>query len=215
MTAQASVRFIRENTRLITPPLVPEIRLHLAHEAVDLWQKTEQELQQIGLPPPFWAFAWAGGQALARYVIDHPDICAGKTVLDFAAGSGLIAIAAAMSGAAHVTASEVDPFAVAAIALNAEANRVDIETVGEDLIGAVKDWRIVLAGDVFYEKPLADRLLIWFRILAGQGATVLIGDPGRTYLPKDALTELAVYQVPVTRALEDQEIKTTRVWRLR
>ena len=215
MESGAGAQFIRENTRLIAPPLVPEIRLHLAHEAVALWQKTEEELHEIGLPPPFWAFAWAGGQALARYVIDTPEICSGKAVLDFASGSGLVAVAAAMTGAANVTASEVDPFALAAIALNASANGVRIETVGTDLIGADGAWKTVLAGDVFYEKPLADRLLAWFRMLAGAGATILIGDPGRTYLPKDALQELAIYQVPVTRALEDQEIKTTRVWRLR
>ena len=206
--------FIRQNTRLIAPPLVPEIRLHLAHEAVSLWEKTEEELEKIGLPPPFWAFAWAGGQALARYILDNPQICAAKPVLDFASGSGLVAIAAARSGGIKVTASEVDPFAVAAIALNAEVNKVTVEAVGEDLIGAERYWPVVLAGDVFYEKPLADRLIGWFRTLAGSGAKVLIGDPGRTYLPREELTELAVYQVPVTRALEDQEIKTTRVWRL-
>ena len=215
MTAEASARFIRDNTRSIAPPLVPEIRLRLAHEAVALWEKTEEELQEIGLPPPFWAFAWAGGQALARYVIDHPDICSGKTVLDFASGSGLVAIAAAMTDASHVTACEIDPFAIAAITLNAEDNGADVEADGRDLIGMDGEWQVILAGDVFYEKPLADRLLRWFRELAARGAVVLIGDPGRTYLPKNALTELAVYQVPVTRALEDQEIKTTRVWRLR
>ena len=214
MEAEASVRFICKNTRLIAPPLVPEVRLHLAHEAVALWEKTEDELQEIGLPPPFWAFAWAGGQALARYIFDHPEFCSGKRVLDFASGSGLVAVAAAMTGAVQVTASEVDPFAVAAINLNAKANSVDIDAVGDDLIGTDGAWQTVLAGDVFYEKPLADRLMTWFRTLAAGGATVLIGDPGRTYLPKSELRECAVYQVPVTRALEDQEIKTTRVWQL-
>ena len=212
--AEASLRFIRNNTRLIAPPLVPEISLHLAHEAVALWEKTEDELQEIGLPPPFWAFAWAGGQALARYILDQQDICSGKRVLDFASGSGLVAIAAAMTGAIQVTASEVDPFAVAAINLNARENDVDIEAVADDLIGSDDAWHIVLAGDVFYEKPLADRLITWLHVLAARGVTVLIGDPGRTYLPKTELRECAVYQVPVTRALEDQEIKTTRVWQL-
>ncbi len=214
MEAEASARFIRRNTRLMAPPLVPEIRLFLAHEAVALWEKTEEELQEIGLPPPFWAFAWAGGQALARYIIDCPELCSGKRILDFASGSGLVAIAAAMSGAAQVTASEVDPFAVVASKLNADENRVIIEAVGSDLIGMEGEWQTILAGDVFYEKPLADRLMAWFRTLADGGATVLVGDPGRTYLPKEDLIERAVYQVPVSRALEDQEIKTTRVWQL-
>ena len=214
MTPKDRVEFIRSNTRLMTPPLVPEVRLHLAHEALPLWEKTEEELQQIGLPVPFWAFAWAGGQALARYVLDNPQVCAGKHVLDFASGSGLVAIAAAKAGAARVTACDIDPFAEAAIGLNAAENAVALDCICRDLIGEDEDWPVVLAGDIFYEEPLANRLLTWFRRLAARGATVLIGDPGRTYLPKDQLSECALYNVPVTRALEDQEIKKTRVWQL-
>jgi predicted nicotinamide N-methyase len=198
----------------MTPPLVPEVQLHLAHEALPLWEKTEEELQQIGLPVPFWAFAWAGGQALARYVLDNPQLCSGRHVLDFASGSGLVAIAAAKAGATRVTASDIDLCAEAAIGLNAAENSVQMECLCADLIGEDGGWPVVLAGDIFYEKPLAGRLLIWFRALAARGATVLIGDPGRTYLPKDQLSECALYNVPVTRALEDQEIKKTRVWRL-
>jgi predicted nicotinamide N-methyase len=214
VTPKDRVEFIRSNTRLMTPPLVPEVRLHLAHEALPLWEKTEEELQQIGLPVPFWAFAWAGGQALARYILDNPQLCTGKHVLDFASGSGLVAIAAAKAGAARVTACDIDLFAEAAIGLNAAENAVSLDCICRDLIGEDEDWPVVLAGDIFYEEPLADRLLTWFRRLAARGATVLIGDPGRTYLPKDQLSECALYNVPVTRALEDQEIKKTRVWQL-
>lgn len=215
MAQDSRTRFICDQTRILAPPLVPEIILHLAHEAMPLWEKTERELEQIGLPLPFWAFAWAGGQALARYLLDNRQICAGRSVLDFASGSGLVAIAAAKAGASRVIASDIDPFAEAAIGLNAAQNKVAIEIVCEDLIGRDGHWDVVLAGDIFYEQPLADRLVGWFRALATRGALVLIGDPGRTYLPRQALSELALYHVPVTRMLEDQEIKQTRVWRLR
>ncbi|HSM41438.1 MAG TPA: methyltransferase [Afifellaceae bacterium] len=196
------------------PPLLPELQLHLAHEAIPLWEKTEEELEQIGLPPPFWAFAWAGGQALARYVLDNPHLASGRDVLDFAAGSGLVGIAAARCGAARVTASDIDPFAESAMALNAAANDVVLEAVCDDLIGRNDGWSLVLAGDIFYEAPTAKRVITWFEDLAAGGATVLIGDPGRTYLPRERLTECALYEVPVSRALEDREIKRTRVWRL-
>ena len=208
------VQFIRANSAVISPPLVPEIRLHLAHEALPLWEKTEEELGEIGLPPPFWAFAWAGGQALARFVLDNPGAVAGRAVLDFAAGSGLVGVAALKAGATSVTASEVDEVAVTAMKLNAALNGVFLEVRGYDLIGRDEAWDVVLVGDAFYEKPLADRLLPWLTRLAGRGATVLVGDPGRTYLPKAGLEKLATYEVPVTRALEDAEIKRTSVWRL-
>ncbi len=208
------LRFIGENTSLLPVPHVPEIHLHVAHEAMALWQKTEDELAEIGLPPPFWAFAWAGGQALARYVLDHPDVVAGKRVLDFAAGSGLVAIAAAKAGAALVEAAEVDAFAAAAIALNAAANGVDIPVVLGDLIGEDQGWDVVLAGDVCYEQGMAGRVIAWLEALEARGAVVLIGDPGRSYLPKARLEELASYMVPVVGALEDNEIKKTSVWRL-
>jgi predicted nicotinamide N-methyase len=205
--------FILCNTRLVAPPHVPEIRLHLADEAHELWQKTEEELEQIGLPPPFWAFAWAGGQGLARYILDHPAAVEGRRVLDFAAGSGLVGIAAAKGRAGSVLAADIDPYSAAAIRLNARANAVVLDSTAADCIDTDDGWEIVLAGDVFYEKPFADRLVPWFERLARRGAGVLIGDPGRSYLPKDRLLPLAVYEVPVTRALEDAEVKRTTVWR--
>ncbi|CDN49839.1 class I SAM-dependent methyltransferase [Neorhizobium galegae] len=205
--------FILANTELMSPPHVREIRLHLASEAHDLWKKTEEDLEKIGLPPPFWAFAWAGGQGLARYILDHPETVAGKMVLDFASGSGLVAIAARLAGAADVLAADIDPWAASAIALNAAANDVAIRSTAEDQIGKAVGADVILAGDVFYDRDFASALIPWFTRLAGEGKLVLIGDPGRSYLPKDMLESLAVYQVPVTRALEDSEVKMTTVWR--
>ena len=214
LTPEKAENFIRANTGLIAPPHVPEIILHLADEAHDLWHRTEEELEEIGLPPPFWAFAWAGGQGLARHVLDNPALVAGKRVLDFAAGSGLVAIAAMKAGAAHVLASDIDPFCAAAVALNARANGVSVDFTAANLVGEAGDWDIVLAGDVFYDKAFAERLLPWFAALRRESADVLVGDPGRAYLPKTGLEKLATYEVPVTRALEDSEVKRTTVWRL-
>ncbi|MDU0340673.1 class I SAM-dependent methyltransferase [Bosea rubneri] len=208
------IGFIRAHTRLLPVPHAPEISLHVAEEATELWQKTEEELATIGLPPPFWAFAWAGGQALARYVLDHPEVVRGRRVLDFASGSGLVAIAAAKAGAASVAAADIDAFAAAAIGLNAAANGVSVAPRRDDLIGRDEGWETVLAGDICYERALAGQVIDWLTALAGRGAQVLIGDPGRSYLPKDKLVEVATYQVPVTRALEDAEIKKSSVWRL-
>lgn len=205
--------FILANTSRMRPPHVPELELHLASEAHDLWLKTEEELQEIGLPPPFWAFAWAGGQGLARYILDRPETVAGRRVLDFACGSGLVGIAAARAGAAQVIAADIDPFAEEAVALNAAANGVSLGFTGEDLIGRDEGWDVVLAGDVFYDSTFAAALIPWFSALAARGAAVLAGDPGRSYLPKERLQPLAVYEVPVTRALEDSEVKRTTVWR--
>lgn len=222
MIAQSDLRtladplaFIRENTRLLPVPHAPEIVLHVADEATALWQKTEDELEAIGLPPPFWAFAWAGGQALARYVLDHPQVVAGRRVLDFASGSGLVAIAAAKAGAVHVTASDLDGFAIPAIGLNAAANGVAdrITAVRDDLIGTDPGSAVVLAADIFYEADLAGRVTAWLAGLHARGATVLVGDPGRSYLPRDRLEQLATYEVPVSRSLEDAEIKRSSVWR--
>ena len=204
--------FIRAETRLRPVPLVPEISLHLADEAVPLWHRTEEELGEIGLPPPFWAFAWAGGQALARYVLDHPETVKGRRVLDFASGSGLVGIAAMIAGAREADCADIDAFALAAIGLNGAVNGVALRPLGVDLIGTDGGWDTVLAGDICYERDLAERVFAWLLALAGRGATVLLGDPGRTYLPKDRLTELGDYRVPVTRELEDMEIKHTRVW---
>ena len=205
--------FILANTALMAPPHVPEIVLHLADEAHDLWLKTEQELQEIGLPPPFWAFAWAGGQGLARYILDNPQIVAGRRVLDFASGSGLVAIAAARAGAASVIAADIDRFCADAIRLNAQANTVNFAFTSADLVGEEGDWDVVLAGDVFYDRAFAERLIPWFTALRARDTDILLGDPGRSYLPKTGLQPLASYQVPVTRALEDAEVKKTTVWR--
>ena len=207
-------RFIREQTALRPVPHAPEIVLHVADEATALWQKTEEELEAIGLPPPFWAFAWAGGQALARYLLDHREIVAGRRMLDFASGSGLVAIAAMMAGAACVEACDIDAFAATAIGLNAQANGVAVTARLEDLVGRDEGWEVICAGDVCYERAMAEAVIGWLGTLAQRGATVLIGDPGRSYLPKDRLEPIASYEVPVTRALEDAEIKRSSVWRL-
>lgn len=213
LTPDSAENFIRANTALAAPPHVPEIRLHLADEAHELWKKTEEELAEIGLPPPFWAFAWAGGQGLARHILDRPALVAGKRVLDFATGSGLVAIAARMAGAGKVTAADIDPFSRAACALNRAENNVDFTFTDKDLIGTDDGWDVILAGDVFYDRELTAWLVPWFLALRRRGAEVLVGDPGRSYLPKDRLEALAVYEVPVSRALEDSEIKRTTVWR--
>ncbi|MDX1731932.1 MAG: 50S ribosomal protein L11 methyltransferase, partial [Aurantimonas coralicida] len=189
------------------------IRLHLADEAHDLWLKTEAELDAIGLPPPFWAFAWAGGQALARHVLDHPEIVRGRRVADFATGSGLVAIAAARAGAAAVTGYDIDPFCAAAIRLNTALNETPIGFEARDIIGEVPLADILLAGDVFFDADMARRITPWFDRLTSGGFTVLVGDPGRAYLPADRVSRLATYAVPVTRALEDAEVKRTNVWR--
>lgn len=205
--------FIRKNTGVLCPPHVPEVRLRLATEAHDLWLKTEEELEEIGLPPPFWAFAWAGGQGLARHVLDHPGLVAGKTVLDFASGSGLVGIAARMAGASAVLAVDIDPWSGTAIRLNGGLNGVTLDYTGEDMLGRDGGWDVVLAGDVFYDRAFAAAIVPWFLALAARGATVLVGDPGRAYCPRERMEALATYQVPVTRALEDSEVKKTTVWR--
>lgn len=206
--------FILAQTRLLPVPHAPEISLHVAEEATELWQKTEDELAVIGLPPPFWAFAWAGGQALARYVIDHPETVRGRRVLDFATGSGLVGIAAMLAGADAVEACDIDAFAIEAVALNAAANGVALTAISADLIGRDEGWDVICAGDVCYEREMAGRVVAWLSELQARGALVLIGDPGRAYLPKDRLEALARYEVPVTRSLEDAEIKRSTVWRL-
>lgn len=207
--------FVLQETALLAPPHVPEIQLRLADEAHDLWLKTEKELEAIGLPPPFWAFAWAGGQGLARHILDHPDLVRGRRVVDFASGSGLVAIAALKAGASRVLAYDVDPFAEAACNLNAEVNDVTLNFRGEDIVGQAVDTDVLLAGDVFYDRPFAERLTPWFDALARSGTTILVGDPGRAYLPADRVERVASYEVPVTRVLEDAEVKRTTLWRWR
>ncbi len=205
--------FIVENTRLQAPPHAPELSLYLADEITPIWRLTEDALSKIGLPPPFWAFAWAGGQALARHILDHPQIVAGKRVVDFATGSGIVAIAAMRAGARSVLAADIDSFCAAAVSLNAEANGVTVDFTDQNLLDAPPPPAdVFLAGDICYEKPLAEQVLAWLRAARANGATVLIGDPGRTYFPKTGLTLLAEYQVATTRELEDMEVKRTRVW---
>jgi predicted nicotinamide N-methyase len=215
-TPQARRAFVLENTRLQSPPHTPELRLHLASEITPIWKFTEEALAQIGLPPPFWAFAWAGGQALARYLLDNPAEVAGKRVVDFAAGSGIVGAAAARAGAARVLCADVDRFCEAAVGLNAEANGVTLGFTWEDLLEAPPPaWAdAILAGDICYEKPLAERVIAWLARARAAGARVLIGDPGRSYFPRSGLEKLAEYQVPTTRELEDMEVKRTAVWAL-
>ena len=208
--------FILANTRLQRPPHTPEIQLHLADEITPIWRMTEDALEKIGVPPPFWAFAWAGGQGLARYVLDNPDVVAGKAVIDFATGSGLVAIAARMAGCARVLGADIDPFCAAAVSVNAKANGVEVEFTDRNLLEvAPPPWvQVILAGDICYEKPMTEAVMAWLRDVQQAGAVVLIGDPGRSYFPKAGLTELAEYQVPTTRELEDMAVKRTRVWTL-
>jgi predicted nicotinamide N-methyase len=205
--------FVRANTAISTPPLVPEISLYLATEVTPIWMATEESLARFGTPPPFWAFAWAGGQALARYLLDHPETVAGKEVLDICSGSGIVAIAAAKAGAARVVAAEIDPFAAAAIALNAPLNGVSVTIETRDLLDrTVIGWGVVLAGDVCYEVPMASRAIGLLRRIAARGRLALLGDPGRAYLPREGLIEQARYIVPVSRELEDREAREGVVW---
>jgi predicted nicotinamide N-methyase len=208
-------QFVRANTVLTASSLVPEIRLHLATEILPLWNKTEDEIEKHGLPPPYWAFAWAGGQALARYVLDNPETVRGKRVLDFGSGSGLVAIAAAMAGASSVLAVDIDAFAAAAITLNARANDVEIDVRQKDVLEHNCFWETILVGDMCYERPLAERLLAWLTKATEQNALVLLGDPGRNYFPKTGVEKLAGYQVETSRELEDRDVRATAVYRLR
>ncbi|AYV45504.1 nicotinamide N-methylase [Caulobacter flavus] len=214
-TLEGRRAFIADNTRLLPTPHAPELVLHLADEITPLWKLTEEALEAIGLPPPFWAFAWAGGQALARYVLDHPEIVRGKTVVDFATGSGIVAVAAMKAGAASVLAADIDVFCEAAVAMNAAANGVEIAFTDANLLDAPPpEADVLLAGDICYEGPMAAAVMAWLAKGRAAGATVLVGDPGRTYFPKDGLEKLAEYQVPTTRELEDLAIKRTSVWTL-
>jgi predicted nicotinamide N-methyase len=208
--------FIFENTELVHPPLVPEIRLRLAHEAIPIWQKTEEELGHIGLSPPFWAFAWAGGQALARFILDNPNLVKNKSCIDLASGSGLVGIAAAKSGASDILAVDIDEFAINAIAINAAENHVEMMYSGENLLDCTPpEFDFVLIGDLFYEKATAQKVLNWAQKAQEQGVEVLVGDPNRAYFPTHLFEKLHEYSVPVSRELEDSEIKRTAVWRLK
>ena len=207
--------FIRANTAIEAPPLVPEIRLHLATEITPIWQATEETLAQGQVPPPFWAFAWAGGQALARHILDHPETVVGKNVLDLASGSGMVAIAAAKAGAERVTACDIDPIAAAVIALNAALNGVMVGIETRDLLDrGPAGWAVVTAGDVCYEEPMSSRIIALLRRIAARGRLALLGDPGRAYLPREGLVELARYAVPVSRELEDRDERDGVVYRV-
>ena len=207
--------FIRRSTRILPVPHAPEIRLHMADDATTLWQATEADLGTLNLPPPFWAFAWAGGQALARFVLDAPATVQGARVLDFASGSGLVAIAAARAGAATVEAADIDALALDAIALNAALNGVQVAARGDDLVGRDEGWDVVLAADIFYERDTASAVTAWLAALAARGARVLVGDPGRSYFDAARFERLAAYDVPVMRSLEDADVKPSGVWRFR
>ncbi|MGI4953002.1 MAG: class I SAM-dependent methyltransferase [Janthinobacterium lividum] len=205
--------FIRAQTILGRPSLVPEVSLYLATEITPIWQATETWLAQNNLAPPFWAFAWPGSQALARHVLDHPEKVRGLRVLDFAAGGGLAAIACMLAGAATVDAAEIDALASAATALNAAENEVDVRVLSEDVVGSACRWDLILCGDICYEAPMTRHILPWLRRMAAE-AEVWVADPGRAYLPIDGMAEIARYRVPTSLELEDRTERETRLLRL-
>jgi len=206
--------FIRDVTAVSTAPACPEIKLWLATEIAPLWQATEDALGGINVQPPYWAFCWAGGQALTRHVLDHPDLCRGKRVLDFASGCGITAIAAALRGAAMVEAAEIDDMAIAAICANATLNQQTIIPLTEDLVGCENRWDVVVAGDVCYEKKMTEYIFPWLRTLAAQGAIVLMADPGRAYLPQFGLMEVNRMTVPTSLELEDRTQRDVRIFQI-
>ncbi|WP_437603509.1 50S ribosomal protein L11 methyltransferase [Sorangium sp. So ce590] len=214
--AASAAAFVARETAVASPPLVPEVRLHLATEVTPLWHATEAALARAGVPPPYWAFAWAGGQALARYLLDHPAAVSGKRVLDLAAGGGVVAIAAVRAGAAHVSAADIDPFAAAALQLNAALNGVAVDVITDDLTASAARgaWDVIVAGDIFYERAMVDRVLPWLRRQAAGPTAVLVGDPGRAYCPSEGVEELARCLVPTSLDLEGREVRDARVLRL-
>jgi predicted nicotinamide N-methyase len=214
MTPEQRRAFIVSHTTMVTAPFVPEVLLHTGGAAMELWEAAALADERLPVPPPYWAWPWAGGQALARYVLHAPEVVRGRWVLDVGAGGGVVAIAAALAGAARVTAVDIEPYAIEACRLNARANEVDLDLLEADVIGTDAGWDVVLAGDVWYDAELADRMVPWLRNLAARGATVLTGDLGRAYLPGDGLAELARYTVPTLVDLEDVPEKEARVLRL-
>ncbi|HEU4382928.1 MAG TPA: 50S ribosomal protein L11 methyltransferase [Anaeromyxobacteraceae bacterium] len=205
------VEFVRARTAPAPVPLVPELSLYTASELTPLWRATSAELRGWD-PSPYWAFPWVGGQALARFLLDYPEVARGRSVFDFAAGSGLGAIAAMKAGASRAEAGDLDPVCQAAVWLNAGLNAVQVGFRAGDAIGDPLDgFDLVLAGDVFYERPLAEKALAWFRSLAGRGARVLAGDPGRLYSPQAGMRDLASYDVPTTREIESRPVMRTWV----
>lgn len=215
MTEEARRNFIRANTKVQSPPLVPELHFFLASDDLPLWQAGEDELERYDLPAPFWAFAWAGGQALARYVTDNPETVKNKRVLDFGAGSAIAGIAAAKAGAAHVLCSEIDPWCEPAIQLNAEENNVCVAVTLDDLVGKPSEWDVILAADICYENAPARLIADWLEQLAKSGTDVLVGDPGRTYFPQDRFTRIAHYQVKTDSRVEDTDLRNAGVWRFK
>lgn len=211
---ERAAAFIRDNTVILSPPLVPELSLHLAEESLPIWLKTEEELNKANIDPPYWAFAWAGGQAVGRYILDEPGLVAGKHVLDLGSGSGLVAIAALRSGASSATAADIDPLAATAARLNGGLNGVTLQTTAHDLLAEPPAaYDVILVGDLFYEATLARRVMAFIDAAAARGAQILVGDPQRSYFPIDRFERLTEYTVPVSRQLEDAEIKQTAIWR--
>jgi predicted nicotinamide N-methyase len=213
-TYEAAVQFIQANTEVATPPACPEVKLWTATEVTPLWEATEEALLRVNLPPPYWAFCWAGGQALTRWLLDHPELVRGKRVLDFAAGSGVSAVGAALSGAAHVEAAEIDPMACWAIRANAELNGVSVEVLADDVVGSSCRWDVVVAGDVCYEAPMTAHIWPWLVKLAAEGATVVMADPGRAYLPKTGLLKVGQYTVVTSLELEDKTQREVIVYKI-
>lgn len=215
MFEQSWDMLIRDNTEVISPRLLPEMSLHLAQEDVPLYRMGEDELDALGIGTPYWAFAWAGGQALARYLLDTPEAVRGKKVLDFGAGSGMVAIAAAKAGAFDAMAADIDPVAAVAMEMNADLNDVHLDILVEDVIGRLDpDFEVVLVGDVFYDKSIADMVLPWLKDLKAAGRTILIGDPGRFYLPALGLERIAKYASETTGLMEDTDLRNAGVWTL-
>jgi predicted nicotinamide N-methyase len=212
--SRAPADFVRAHTRLAPVPFVPELLLHQADEPIALWEETEAGGAEQQ-PPPFWAFAWAGGQALARHVLDDPTLVADRAVLDLATGSGLVAIAAARAGARPVTANDIDPLALAAAQANAEANAVRLRFVEGDLLKTEDRYAVILAGDVFYSREMSGRVLPFLRRAASHGSLVLVGDPGRAYLPTDGMIKRASYDIDVLESLESVPVRHTTVWQIR
>jgi predicted nicotinamide N-methyase len=205
--------FILSNTRLQRPPHVPELQLYLADEVMPTWQRFAQELGDEDVVPPYWAFAWAGGQAVARYLLDYPDEAAGKQVIDLATGSGICAFAALKAGAASVLASDIDLYSGEAVALNAQANDVSVAFTDRDLLVVdPPDVDLILAGDLCYEQPMAGHVGAWLRAAAARGIRVLIGDPGRQYFSREGLIRLAEYEIQTTHELEDRDVKRAGVY---
>jgi predicted nicotinamide N-methyase len=207
--------FVRANTRVARPAIVPELALQLADPTTPIWALSEAELKALGLPPPYWCYAWAGGQALARYLLEHPAEVAGRRVIDFATGSGVVALAAVKAGAGQVFAADIDPFCEAAVGLNAERNGLSLGFTSDNLLaGPPPAVDLILAGEVWHQGPLADEVITWLKAARGVGTRVLLGDPGRIHFPKEGVVRLADHVVPTIGALEGADVMRAVVWEL-